>query len=107
MITERNPSEAHVFQRGWKARARHVILATGAIERNLVFANNDRPGIMLASAVQRYLNEFSVIPGRLPIIFTNNNSAYQLAHELQAAGTKVTAIIDSRPTDVIGSEKTG
>ena len=107
MVTERNPSEAHVFQRGWKARARHVILATGAIERNLVFTNNDRPGIMLASAVQRYLNEFGVIPGRLPIIFTNNNSAYQLAHELQAAGTKVTAIVDSRPTDVIGSEKNG
>ena len=101
MVTERNPSEAHVFQRGWIARARHVILATGAIERNLVFTNNDRPGIMLASAVQRYLNEFGVFPGRLPNIFTNNSSAYQLAHELQAAGTKVVAIVDRRPADEI------
>jgi sarcosine oxidase subunit alpha len=107
MITERNPSEAHVFQRGWKARARHVIVATGAIERNLVFTNNDRPGIMLASAVQAYLNEFGVIPGHSPLIFTNNSSAYQLAHELKAAGTKVAGIIDSRPADTIGTEKDG
>jgi sarcosine oxidase subunit alpha len=47
LVTERNPAEEHVFQRGWKARAKRVVLATGAIERNLVFANNDRPGIML------------------------------------------------------------
>jgi sarcosine oxidase subunit alpha len=34
----------------WKVRAKQVILATGAIERPITFANNDRPGIMLASA---------------------------------------------------------
>src|SRR3546814_1933531 len=39
-------------QRLWKVRARRVILATGAIERPLVFRDNDRPGIMLSSAVR-------------------------------------------------------
>ncbi|MGB2294462.1 MAG: 2Fe-2S iron-sulfur cluster-binding protein [Candidatus Puniceispirillum sp.] len=107
LITERNPSEDHVFQRGWKVRASQVVLATGAIERNLIFANNDRPGIMLASAVQQYANEFAVTPGRRTVIFTNNSSAYALAHDLQAANKEVAAIIDSRPLDIIGTEKDG
>ena len=104
-VSERNPSEAHVFQRGWKVRASQVVLATGAIERNLVFTNNDLPGIMLASAVQTYLNEFGVIPGHRAVIFTNNSSAYALAQELQTAGAKIAAIIDSRANDSIGEEK--
>ena len=107
LVTERNPAEEHVFQRGWKVRASQVVLATGAIERNLVFANNDRPGIMLASAVQHYVNEFAVVPGRRAIIFTNNSSAYALAHDLQTAGTDIVGIIDSRPVEAIGAEKDG
>ena len=107
MVTERSPAEAHVFQRGWKARAGRVILATGAIERHLVFANNDLPGVMLASAVQTYHHEFGVVPGRQAMIFTNNSSAYALAHDLQAAGTIIAGIIDSRPSDAIGAEKDG
>ena len=107
MVTERSPAEAHVFQRGWKARAGRVILATGAIERHLVFANNDLPGVMLASAVQTYHHEFGVVLGRQAMIFTNNSSAYALAHDLQAAGTIIAGIIDSRPSDAIGAEKDG
>lgn len=107
LVTERNPAEEHVFQRGWKVRANQVVLATGAIERNLVFANNDRPGIMLASAVRHYVNEFAVVPGRRAIIFTNNSSAYALAHDLQTAGTDIAGIIDSRPVEAIGAEKDG
>ena len=107
LVTERNPAEEHVFQRGWKVRANQVVLATGAIERNLVFANNDRPGIMLASAVRHYVNEFAVVPGRRAIIFTNNSSAYALAHDLQTTGTDIAGIIDSRPVEAIGAEKDG
>ena len=107
LVTERNPAEEHVFQRGWKVRASQVVLATGAIERNLVFANNDRPGIMLASAVQHYVNEYALVPGRRAIIFTNNSSAYALAHDLQTAGTDIAGIIDSRPIEAIGAEKDG
>jgi len=107
IVTERNPDEDHVFQRGWKARAKRVILATGAIERNLIFANNDRPGIMLASAVQRYVNEYAVEPGRRAVIFTNNSSAYALAHDLQAVGMDVAGIVDSRPSSAIGLEQDG
>jgi len=80
----------------WQIRAHQVILATGAAERPLVFPNNDRPGIMLASAVSTYANRYAVKPGNQAVIFTNNDSAYQTALDLKAAGVDVVAIIDAR-----------
>ena len=84
-------------QRLWRIRAGRVILAAGAIERPLVFPNNDRPGVMLASAVSAYLNRYAVLPGRRAVVFTNNDSAYQTALDLHAAGVEIAAVIDVRP----------
>jgi sarcosine oxidase subunit alpha len=83
-------------QRLWEVRAGRVILATGAIERPLVFPGNDRPGVMLASAVRRYLGEFGVRAGERAVIFTNNDEAYDTAHALLAAGARVATVVDSR-----------
>lgn len=83
-------------QRIHRIRARRVVLATGAIERPLVFGNNDRPGVMLASAVSSYINRYAVIPGRKAVVFTSNDSAYQTAIDLHEAGRKVVAVVDSR-----------
>jgi sarcosine oxidase subunit alpha len=77
-------------------RAQQVVLAQGAFERPLVFCNNDRPGVMLASAVSSYLNRYAVSPGKRIIVFTNNDSAYQTAIDLSRSGAAVAAIVDSR-----------
>ena len=84
-------------ERVWRVRAKQVVLATGAIERPLVFENNDRPGIMLASAVAAYVNRYAVRVGTRAVVFTNNDSAYQSALDLAAAGIAVAAVVDSRP----------
>ena len=84
-------------QRLWKVRARQVVLATGAIERPLVFANNDRPGIMLAGSAQTYANRYGVRPGERAVIVTNNDSAYRAALDLADAGVTVAALADLRP----------
>lgn len=84
-------------QRLWQVRAQQVILATGALERPLVFPDNDRPGVMLASAAQTYLNRYAVRPGTTVVIVTNNDSAYPTALELAAQGVTVAAIADLRP----------
>ncbi|RNL51369.1 sarcosine oxidase subunit alpha family protein [Arthrobacter oryzae] len=84
-------------QRIWHIRAAQVILAPGAHERPLVFENNDRPGIMLASAVRSYLNRYAVAAGSRVVISTTNDSAYTLAADLLAAGIKVEAVVDARP----------
>ncbi|HKJ51906.1 MAG TPA: sarcosine oxidase subunit alpha family protein [Gammaproteobacteria bacterium] len=80
----------------WQVRARQVVLATGAAERPLVFANNDRPGIMLASAASTYANRYGVRAGNRAVVFTNNDSAYQTALDLKAAAVEVVAVIDAR-----------
>jgi sarcosine oxidase subunit alpha len=84
-------------QRLWKVRAAQVVLATGAHERPLVFADNDRPGVMLAGAVRSYVNRYGVLPGRRTLVFTNNDSAYETAIDIEKAGGTVAAIVDLRP----------
>lgn len=84
-------------QRLWRVRAKQVVLATGAIERPLVFADNDRPGIMMAGAAQAYVRRYGVLPGRRAVLLTNNDGAYRAALDLAEAGTTVAAIIDLRP----------
>lgn len=83
-------------QRLHRVRAREVILATGAQERPLVFANNDLPGVMLASSVNTYLNRYAVVPGKRLVISTTNDQAYQLALDWHAAGCEIVAIADTR-----------
>jgi len=80
----------------WQVRAHQVVLATGAAERPLIFANNDRPGIMLASAVSTYANRYAVKPGKQAVVFSNNDSAYRAALDLKAAGVEVVAVVDVR-----------
>jgi sarcosine oxidase subunit alpha len=86
-----------VRQRLWRVRARQVVLAQGAIERPLVFCNNDRPGVMLASAVSTCIRRYAVRPGQKAVVFTNNDSAYQAALDLHDAGAAVVAVVDCRP----------
>lgn len=91
-----NEKKYKVRQRLLKIRAKKVILATGALERPLVFNNNDRPGIMLSSAIKKYADFFGVACGKENILFTNNDTAYETAISLDQKGIKVNAIIDIR-----------
>jgi sarcosine oxidase subunit alpha len=77
-------------------RAREVVLATGAIERPLIFPGNDRPGVMLASAVRGYLERYAVVPGRRVVLYTSNDDAYRTVVDLHHAQVRVAAVIDTR-----------
>ena len=79
-----------------KIRAKKVISATGSLERPLVFDNNDRPGILLSSAIEKYSNLFGVACGQKNVLFTNNDSAYETAISLFQKGINVEAFIDNR-----------
>jgi sarcosine oxidase subunit alpha len=85
-------------QRLWHIRAQQAIVATGAHERPLVFADNDRPGVMLASAVRTYLNRYGVVAGTRVVVATTNDSAYAMLPELATAGVEVATVADARPT---------
>ena len=82
-------------------RTRAVVYASGATERPLVFADNDRPGVMLGSAVRAYLNRYAVAAGRRAVLATNNDSVYATALDLAAAGVPVT-VLDERASPTAG-----
>ena len=89
---------AHAYtprQRFWTLRARHTIVASGAMERGMAFGNNDRPGIMNVAAGRAYLNRYGVLAGEHVVVATNNDSAYSAAAELSAAGAKI-SLLDAR-----------
>lgn len=83
-------------QRAWTIRAGSAVIATGALERPIVFPGNDKPGIMLADAARIYAVDYGVSPGRGVAVFTNNDSGWLAARDMAKAGVIITAIIDVR-----------
>jgi heterotetrameric sarcosine oxidase alpha subunit len=81
----------------WQITAKRAILATGATERHIPFADNDRPGIMLSGALRAYANRWATLPARDIAIFTNNDDGHRTARDLIARGARVVAVIDPRP----------
>ena len=90
------PDEGKPRQILWRIYTQQTILAAGAIERPIAFENNDRPGIMLASALRTYANRFGASVDQRNAIFTNNDDGHRTAADLHAKGLKVT-VIDTRP----------
>ena len=88
-------SEFTPRQRLWYIRCKEVILSTGSIERPIVFGNNDTPGVMLSSGAKEYMKVYGVLVGKKPIIFTNNDSAYETAIEFKNNGVEP-LILDTR-----------
>ena len=91
------------LERVWHVRAGRVILATGAHERPIAFADNDRPGVMLSGAARLYVERFGIAPGERAVVFTTNHAGYDTATALAEAGVEIAAVIDAgaggaRPT---------
>ncbi|MGQ0651114.1 MAG: 2Fe-2S iron-sulfur cluster-binding protein [Betaproteobacteria bacterium] len=84
----------------WHFRAGEVVLATGAHERPIVFGDNDRPGVMLASAVEIYLRKYAVAPGKRIVVFTNNDSGHARAKAFREFGLDA-GVVDSRKGVVV------
>jgi sarcosine oxidase, subunit alpha len=93
-------------ERLWKIRARKVAFATGAIERPMLFPNNDRPGVLLAGAAYKFAYAHGVLSGRRAVIVVNADSAYRIASQLRDVGMDIAAIVDrrSRASIHVGAE---
>jgi len=90
------PAAHQPRQRLWQIVAKRTIVAAGALERGVVFGGNDRPGVMLASAVRTYVNRFGVAPGTRVAVFTASDDGWTTAFDLLAAGVAVEAVVDAR-----------
>jgi len=104
------PAPHQPRQRFWKIIAKRTVLASGAIERPLVFGGNDRPGVMMAGAVRTYLHRFNVTPGRRIALFTSCDDGWKTGAALARARIDVAAIIDARndvhPDLLAGAKRT-
>ncbi|MBS0235449.1 MAG: sarcosine oxidase subunit alpha family protein [Proteobacteria bacterium] len=90
------PSAGEPRQRLWHIVAKQTVVAQGSTERPIIFGNNDRPGVMLASAVRSYINRFGVAPGQTAVVFSNNDDAASTIDDLVRAGVTVAALVDTR-----------
>jgi sarcosine oxidase subunit alpha len=97
------PDRSQPRERQWQVRAKEVVLATGAIERPLVFPGNDRPGILLAAAARTYLNRYGALAGSRVVLVTTCDAAYQAALDLHRAGASIEVIVDVRASASEGS----
>ncbi len=90
------PPEHQPRQRLWRIVARRCVVCAGAVERPIVFPGNDRPGVMLASAVRTYIGRFAVLPARRTVVFTSNDDGWRTVEAISAAGGEVAAVVDPR-----------
>lgn len=90
------PPEGKPRQILWRIYAKHSILAAGSTERTIAFEQNDRPGIMQASAFRAYVNRWAAAPAKRVAVFTNNDDGHRTAADLHAKGLRVIAVVDTR-----------
>ncbi|MFG2001167.1 2Fe-2S iron-sulfur cluster-binding protein [Spirillospora sp. NPDC048911] len=83
-------------RRLWHIRAQRTVLATGVLERPMLFPDNDRPGVMLAGAAVSYAERYGVLPGRRAVVFAAHDGALDSAAALEAAGIEIARIVDAR-----------
>ena len=88
-------------QRMWMIRAQAVVLASGAIERGIAYANNDLPGTMLAGAAHTYVRRYGVQPGSRAVVFANHDRAYAAALALHDAGVAIAGVVDVRAQEKV------
>lgn len=81
-----------------KLRTEQLVVATGRIEQPLVFHNNDLPGVMLGSGVQRLMHLYDIVPARRAVVVTTNDAGWTVARDLLDAHVDVALVADARPT---------
>jgi sarcosine oxidase subunit alpha len=102
-----SPGKGTLRERLWKIRARSIVAATGAFERPMVFPDNDRPGVMLAGAAEKYALAYGVACGSRVVLAANSDGAYALGSMLRELGLDLAAIIDCRPEAQVRAERNG
>ncbi|CCV08943.1 Sarcosine oxidase subunit alpha [Mesorhizobium metallidurans STM 2683] len=92
-----SPPEHQVRQRLWRIVAKRCVVAAGAIERPIVFAGNDTPGVMMASGMRTYLERYAATPAKRAALFTNNEDGWRTVETALGAGLQIAAVVDARP----------
>jgi sarcosine oxidase subunit alpha len=101
LVVAVEPGAAKVRERILKIRAERIVLATGCLDRPLLFPDNDRPGVMLAHGAERYAAHYGVAVGRRAVLATACDAGLALAARLRATGLDIAEVVDRRRGDCI------
>jgi sarcosine oxidase subunit alpha len=94
------------FQRGSKAdcfderyievRATSTVVATGCIERPLLFENNEKPGVMQVGCAHRLARSWGIPPGKKAVFSVGHDLGLEAAIDLADLGLEVACVADIR-----------
>ena len=93
---QRGGPEGSFDERYIEIRARGVVVASGCIERPLLFENNERPGVMQAECALRLARTWGILPGREAVFSVGHDQGLEAAIDLSDLGLKVAAVADAR-----------
>ena len=79
-------------------RAQSVVVATGCLERPLLFENNDRPGVMQVACAHRLARTWGLLPGTCTVFSVGHDLGLEAAVDLCDLGQEVSCVADCRTT---------
>jgi heterotetrameric sarcosine oxidase alpha subunit len=92
-VEQTDKVEGSIF---WKVRAKNIVFATGAFENPMLFAGNDKPGVMLANSFCLYIHRYSVAPGRnVFVAISNSADREQVLETCQSVGISIAGVLEA------------
>jgi sarcosine oxidase subunit alpha len=77
-------------------RSDSVVVATGCIERPLLFDHNERPGVMQAGCAHRLARTYGLVPGSEAVFSVGHDLGLEAAVDLFDLGLKINCVADIR-----------
>ncbi|WP_373497907.1 FAD-dependent oxidoreductase, partial [Desulfococcus sp.] len=79
-----------------EVRATGIVVATGCIERPLLFDNNERPGVMQVACAHRMARTYGLLPGTQAVFSVGHDLGLEAAVDLFDLGLKIACVADIR-----------
>jgi len=90
-------NEADSFdERYIEITAESVVVATGCMERPLIFDHNERPGIMQVGCAHRLARTYGILPGKSAVFSIGDDLGIEAAMDLSDLGLHVLGVADAR-----------
>ena len=77
-------------------RSESVVVATGCIERPLLFDNNERPGVMQVGCAHRLARTYGLLPGSAAVFSVGHDLGLEAAVDLFDLGLRIACVADIR-----------
>ena len=89
--------ESDLFEERYiEIRAQSLVVATGCIERPLLFQNNEKPGVMQVGCAHRLARTWGLLPGKRAVFSIGDDLGIEAAIDLADLGMEIACVADVR-----------